>query len=156
MTACGVRIVLDTGLQVKHLKRWTLRSLVITDVWGRAIPWTLLRLEGRRLPADLNFSIDQRIAAVVAIAIAVATSAAIFEYRIWVVVAALMAVAIRLNRDLYRLLYRRGGLRLSINGFLLQQLYYLYSVLGVGAGIAIYLARSLRSRLVADVRRARE
>ncbi len=44
MTARGVRIVLDPGLQVKHLKRWTLGSLVTTDVWagqfrGRCCGW---------------------------------------------------------------------------------------------------------------------
>jgi GT2 family glycosyltransferase len=147
MTARGVRIVLDPGLQVKHLKRWTLGSLVTTDVWGRAIPWTLLWLEGRRLPADLNFSADQRIAAIVALAIATVTSVAIFRFRLWMLVAALVAVAIWLNRDLYRLLFRRGGFWFSVNGFLLQQFYYLYSMFGIGAGVAIYLARSFARRL---------
>src|SRR6202011_2360901 len=37
----GVRIVLDPELQVKHLKRWTLHSMLVTDVTLRAIPWTL-------------------------------------------------------------------------------------------------------------------
>lgn len=143
MTARGVRIVLDPGLQVKHLKRWTLVSLIATDFWLRAIPWTLLRLEGRRLPADLNFSIDQRIAALVAIALALATSASIFGCRLWIVVAALAAVAAWINRDLYRLLYRKGGIWLASNGFLLQQLYYLYSAFGVAAGVAIYIARAV-------------
>src|SRR6266849_6064933 len=50
LTAHGVRIFLDRDLQVKHLKKWTLRSLVKTDVFLRAIPWTLLWLERRRLP----------------------------------------------------------------------------------------------------------
>ena len=114
MTARGVQIVLDPGLQVKHLKRWTLGSLVAADVWRRAVPWTLLRLEGRRLPADLNFSIDQRIAAVVAVALAILIPAAIFRFQLGILVAALIAAAIWLNLDLYRLLFRKGGLRLSI------------------------------------------
>ena len=120
-------------------------SLVATDVWRRAIPWTLLRLEGRRLPADLNFSIDQRIAAVVAVALAILIPAAIFRFQLGILVATLIAAAIWLNLDLYRLLFRKGGLRLSINGFLLQQFYYLYSVFGVVTGTAIYLARSITS-----------
>jgi GT2 family glycosyltransferase len=70
MVAQGIRIVLDPGLQVKHLKQWTLRSLLATDILSRAIPWTLLSLEGHRLPGDLNFSADQRIAAMVALALA--------------------------------------------------------------------------------------
>jgi GT2 family glycosyltransferase len=156
MTARGVRIVLDPGLQVKHLKRWTLGSLVATDVWRRAIPWTLLRLEGRRLPADLNFSIDQRIAAVIAVALAVLIPAAIFRSQLWILVAALVAAAIWLNLGLYRLLFKKGGLRFSIGGFLLQQLYYLYSVFGVAAGTAIYLARSFSREYGAAAKRDRD
>jgi hypothetical protein len=148
MTARGIRIVLDPGLQVKHLKRWTLRSLVATDLMRRAIPWTILWLEGHRLPADLNFSIDQRLAAIVAIAIAIITPIAIFKYQFWMLVVALVAVAIWLNRDLYRLLFKRGGFWFSVIGFLLQQLYYLYSIAGVAAGVAIYSARMWRFKAV--------
>ena len=150
MAARGVRIVLDPGLQVKHLKRWTLRSLVTTDIWRRAIPWTILWLEGRRLPSDLNFSAEQRVAAIVALAIPVAASLALFNARIGILVAALVAVAIWLNRDLYRLLVRRGGLWFSVKGFLLQQFYYLYSMFGIAAGVAIHFARSWRLRAIRD------
>lgn len=150
MTARGIRIVLDPGLQVKHLKRWTLRSLLATDLKMRAIPWTILWLEGHRLPADLNFSIDQRLAAIVAIAIVVITPIAIFKYQFWVLVVASVVVGIWLNRDLYRLLFKRGGFWLSVNGFLLQQFYYLYSMAGVAAGIAIYLARWCRLKPIRD------
>jgi hypothetical protein len=36
------------------------------------------------------------------------------------------------------LLLTKGGLRLAISGFLLQQLYYLYSLFGLAMGSAIY------------------
>lgn len=150
MTARGIRIVLDPALQVTHLKRWTLRLLVATDVKMRAIPWTILWLEGHRLPADLNFSIDQRLAAIVAIAIAIIIPVAIFKYQFWMLVVALVALAIWLNRDLYRLLFKRGGFRFSVNGFFLQQFYYLYSIAGVAAGVAIYFASSWRSKPIRD------
>src|SRR5712692_5943796 len=90
LVARGVRIVLDPQLQVKHLKKWTLRSLVITDVFIRAIPWTLLWLERRRLPNDLNVAVDQRVAAMVAVALAIAIPVAIFRYQAWLVVALLL------------------------------------------------------------------
>ena len=38
-------ILLDTGLQATHLKRWTFRSLLHTDVMLRALPWSRLSLE---------------------------------------------------------------------------------------------------------------
>jgi hypothetical protein len=62
---------------------------------------------------------------------------------IWFVVGALLVVAYRLNRGLFRLLLTKGGLRLAIGGFLLQQLYYLYSMIGLAMGSAIYFFRAL-------------
>src|SRR5205085_6576056 len=122
----GVRIVLDRELQVKHLKKWTLASLVVTDVTRRAIPWTLLWLERRRLQTDLNFSYPQRFAALVAVALVLATIGALVNPYGWLVVSALLVAAYLLNRDLFELLLRKGGPRLAIGGFFLQQLYYLY------------------------------
>ncbi len=149
----GVRIVLDPGLQVKHLKKWTLISLVRTDVVVRAIPWTLLWLKHGRLPSDLNFAADQRAAALVALALVIAILVAIFRYQAWLVVVLLLTAAFWLNRDLYRLFFRKRGLWFAVKGFLLQQLYYLYSLLSVVAGVAIYFARSLTRRVEAAARR---
>jgi len=152
LVARGVRIALDPELQVKHLKKWTLRSLIVTDVFYRAIPWTLLWLEGRALPNDLNFAADQRVAALVALAMVIATPVTIFRVGAWRFVAALVTVAFWINRDLFRLLFRRGGLWLALNGFLLQQLYYLYSLFSLAAGIAIYFARSFTRRVETAVK----
>jgi glycosyltransferase involved in cell wall biosynthesis len=66
LRAAGHRIVLNKEIQVKHLKRWTLRTLVRTDIFDRGIPWTLLILERRRLPNDLNLHMMQRLSAMLA------------------------------------------------------------------------------------------
>jgi glycosyltransferase involved in cell wall biosynthesis len=142
----GVRIVLDPGLQVKHLKKWTLTSMVTTDVTRRAIPWTLLWMERRRLHSDLNFSYDQRIAALLPVAVVPMIIASLVNPYGWLVVAALLLAAYLINRDLFRLLYAKGGLRLAAGGFFLQQLYYLYSLFGLAAGSAIYLVHALSRR----------
>jgi len=44
----GYRILLDKSLQGTHLKRWSLRSVIWTDVTRRAIPWSRLILESKR------------------------------------------------------------------------------------------------------------
>jgi glycosyltransferase involved in cell wall biosynthesis len=155
LAAQGHRIILDPKLQVKHLKIWTLRSLLVTDVLRRAIPWTLLLLEGRGLPDDLNLSVDQRIAAILALALAVSIVIAPFRFQAWFLGALLMAIAFWINRDLYLLLYRKGGLRFTMHGFLLQQLYYLYSLFSFGAGLAIFVTRSLTRRVEAARKRSR-
>jgi glycosyltransferase involved in cell wall biosynthesis len=139
----GVRIALDPELQVKHLKKWTLASLVATDVRRRAIPWTLLWMERRRPQYDLNFSHSQRIAAIVSVAIVVAIIFALANPYLWLVAGALLIFAYWINRELFRLLFAKGGIRLALGGFFLQQLYYWYSLFGLGMGAAIYLFRSV-------------
>ena len=47
----GHRIVLDKQLQVTHLKRWTLTSLLRSDIFGRAVPWSK-----RKLPCQEDHS----------------------------------------------------------------------------------------------------
>lgn len=62
----GHRIVLNKAMQGSHLKRWTLGSLIRSDVFDRGVPWTHLILEHKDLPADLNLGWSQRISAVLA------------------------------------------------------------------------------------------
>jgi glycosyltransferase involved in cell wall biosynthesis len=56
----GHRICLLKRLQVKHLKRWGVSSLLITDFFYRALPWTALLLREGRLMNDLNLKISSR------------------------------------------------------------------------------------------------
>ena len=63
LTRAGGRIRLVKSLEVTHLKQWTFRSLVHTDVVRRAIPWSRLLLAEPRLPDDLNLRWKSRVAA---------------------------------------------------------------------------------------------
>lgn len=69
----GHRIMLDRELQVTHLKRWSLRSIVTTDIVNRGIPWTELILSRHFMPNDLNLRFSQRISVVVAFLVAAVT-----------------------------------------------------------------------------------
>jgi len=59
----GYRIKLNKELQVKHLKKWSFKSMVETDVFLRAKPWTELLFQykqwGKR---DLNVKNSERAA----------------------------------------------------------------------------------------------
>lgn len=63
LRATGSRIWLHKALQVKHLKRWSFRGMLRTDVFDRAIPWTRLIVSAQNLPDDLNLGQSQRISA---------------------------------------------------------------------------------------------
>jgi hypothetical protein len=63
----GKRIRLVKDLQVTHMKEWSLRSLIRSDVCDRAIPWTELILRSGGAPDDLNLRRVERVAAVLAL-----------------------------------------------------------------------------------------
>jgi glycosyltransferase involved in cell wall biosynthesis len=54
--AIGHRILLRPEIQATHLKRWTIRSMVQTDLFGRGVTWMRLHLEQRHRgrPSTLN------------------------------------------------------------------------------------------------------
>ncbi|MCP4191819.1 MAG: glycosyltransferase family 2 protein [Planctomycetaceae bacterium] len=59
----GHRICLLKHVQVTHLKHWSLWTLMKTDVWDRAVPWTQLMLRDGNIPNDLNVGFSQRLSA---------------------------------------------------------------------------------------------
>jgi glycosyltransferase involved in cell wall biosynthesis len=125
----GHRVWLCPDVQVTHLKRWTFASLVRTDIFDRAIPWTLLILRQSHLPADLNLDVTSRLSAVAAWA-TVAFLVLGFWWP-WMGVGAALALATvgTLNAGLYRFLVRQGGLGFFLGAAALHQLYLLYSSL---------------------------
>jgi glycosyltransferase involved in cell wall biosynthesis len=61
------KLALNADIRVKHLKRWNLRSMIETDFFQRAIPWSELTLRSGRMPNDLNLRISQRVSVVLAL-----------------------------------------------------------------------------------------
>ena len=56
LVAAGHAVHLVPGLRGTHLKRWTPRSLVLTDLFQRALPWSVIILRTGRVPGDLDVS----------------------------------------------------------------------------------------------------
>ncbi|HEY6345735.1 MAG TPA: glycosyltransferase family 2 protein [Bryobacteraceae bacterium] len=137
LSARGACIKLDPELQVKHLKHWTLAQLLRTDFGLRALPWAHLLMKYGYLPRGLNFRRSQQAATLLAMLLVVFGAATIFRPAAAVPFVLCIALAAAVNRGLYELFFRKGGLRLLVGGFLLQQLYYLYSVCGLVVGIAL-------------------
>src|SRR5690606_3376845 len=115
----GHRILLDKGLQVKHLKEWSFWSMLRTDVSRRAVPWSRLMLESGFSPRDLNVSIADRVSAalvgVLSITVLVIIFAALFGssgvlYPALILSAVLVITLILLNRQLYVFFLEEKGL----------------------------------------------
>jgi GT2 family glycosyltransferase len=63
LRAQGGRIRLDPDIQGTHLKAWTLRSMMRTDLWGRAVPWTRLLRSRSARTGSLNTAREHQAAA---------------------------------------------------------------------------------------------
>jgi hypothetical protein len=142
----GRRIALDPAIQVKHLKQYRLSSLLRSDVFDRALPWTQLILASRRLPNDLNLSLAQRVSAALVLAAAVLAPATGLHIA-WACLPLLGTIL--LNHSLFRFLARKRGWGFAAGAAALQWAYYLYSTLAFAAGAALYALdwRDRRRRL---------
>jgi GT2 family glycosyltransferase len=125
----GRRIILDKGLQVTHLKRWTLQSVVWTDIYRRAVPWARLILESNDAPYDLNLKMGQRLSGALVVLALLLMSVAVFRLELLALAAGMLLAVIVLNRNLYLFFYRERGAAFTSVCIPLHLLYYLYSAL---------------------------
>jgi glycosyltransferase involved in cell wall biosynthesis len=127
MKEMGCRILLDKALQVKHLKRWTLPSLLRADILHRAVPWSMLIVERDQVVNDLNLQGRSKASACLAGLLLVTLGLALFRAESLYGAALLVVILVVLNLDFYRFLFHRRGLFFSVLSFFMHMLYYLYS-----------------------------
>jgi glycosyltransferase involved in cell wall biosynthesis len=131
LTANGARIVLDPRLQGRHLKGWTLASMIHADFARRGVPWAELVLERGHGSAALNLGVRHRLSALAALGL--------LARRPRLASAAMLLV---LNRRFYALLLRRVGPARAATGIALHVIHHLTGV----AAAATALGRSARGR----------
>lgn len=125
----GGRIRLDAALQVTHLKAWTLRDLLTTEIRDRALPWAFLLLSRSHTAAELNIAPIERIRALIACLCALFAVTSATGLTPWWIPGALLAMAFAANLELFALFRRRNGVLFALGGLLFHQFYYLYSAI---------------------------
>ncbi len=133
----GYRIRLYKDIQVKHLKRWQPLSMIRTDFFCRALPWTELLLRDRQPMNDLNLQTANRLSVVCAFLSL--TSVPLAWVQPWSLALALLALLglWGLNGGLYQFFYRKRGVWFTGQAMVWHWLFYLYS----GAAFALGLVR---------------
>jgi GT2 family glycosyltransferase len=139
----GMAIALVRDLQFTHCKRYTLGSLIRSDLFGRAIPWTQLALSKRVFRNDLNTRTHNILSVPTSLMMAAGILAlpvlAFSGYGMGAEVAtgmaAIMFLFVWLNRAFLTFLAKERGAVFAIKGALLLWLGYLYSALGVAIGL---------------------
>ena len=133
----GGKILLDKNIQVKHLKKWTVRGLLRADILLRAVPWTNLILQSRNLPADLNLTFASRVSAVLVGLLVLSVLALPFAALGWlpgisvamlaITLAAIAALLFVLNWPVYAWFAARRGWLFTLGAALAHWAYYFYS-----------------------------
>lgn len=134
----GGRIVLDPAIQGKHCKKWGIYSMLHTDLWRRAVPWSELILASGKMPEDLNVKASQRVSTVFA-ALGMASLPATFAWPAESAMALLGTLAMvgALNQGFYQFLAMRGGWMFALRCVPVHWLYFLCA----GSGFAIAAGR---------------
>jgi GT2 family glycosyltransferase len=144
LRAAGYRIALDPSIQCTHLKRWTLRSMLWTDIRSRAYLWARLILERKSLPSDLNVDTAQRVSLAL-VAVALAGLAFVWWVPSLLILSALaVAGVVWLNRDLYRYLASHAGIGFALASIPLHLLHLLAGGLGLVAAMVAHAAGNRR------------
>jgi len=135
----GHRIQLCKDINVKHLKRWGICSMLKADFFYRAIPWTELILRDRRFTNDLNIRHSERLCVVLTYGLGGALIGAIWWLPLLVVAALIMFSLVVINAPLYRFFLKKRGFRFALQSVPWHWLYYLYSGLAFAIGLARHI-----------------
>ncbi len=155
LKGAGHIIRLEKSLQVKHWKRWDVRSMLSADVFQRAVPWTQLIHQYRGFVNDLNTGATGRASVVAAFLMVGALAAALWEPMLLILAGGLAAILVTLNARLYRFFLKKRGLWFTVRVVPWHWFYFLYSGMGFLMGTWRHVfgngPRTGGSRLVASL-----
>jgi GT2 family glycosyltransferase len=141
----GHRIRLFKMLQCKHLKKWGIRSLLKSDLFDRALPWTELILRDHALINDLNLRLSSRLSVALLFASMSLLIAGFWRLELAAIALALFAALLAINHRVYRFFFNKRGLWFMIKAIPWHCIYYLCC----GLAVAVVLARALFKRVLA-------
>lgn len=144
----GYKILLDKSVQVVHLKRYTFFSLVKSDVFNRAVPYTVLFIQHKIFNSELSTG-SNNIMSVLLLYISILMEIMlrllkIHNFKIYRIITPCLLFL--LNAKFYICMKRKYTLSFMIKGITMHWLGYFYSGLGVAFGMCSYLYKYFGSK----------
>lgn len=137
----GRMIMLCKTLQVKHLKYWNARSIIHTDFFQRALPWTRLILQEKVFHNDLNLRYSHRISVGLVFILAASLIGSVFLPQILIFSVLIALILFSLNRDVYSFFLRKRGWFFLLQVVPWHWIYYSYSGLAFIIGSVQHIVR---------------
>jgi len=137
----GRRILLDPAIQVTHLKKWTLRAVIRTDLRDRGIPWArLLMHRGAMMSTGtLNLRWSEKLSTVLVWTACILVLVAPFLRSFTLVLLALgcLSVVIALNMSLWVFFARVRSPAFAVLVMPAHLMYYLLNGVSFGVGLLL-------------------
>jgi glycosyltransferase involved in cell wall biosynthesis len=130
----GYSIYLLKTLQVKHLKRWNIGSLLKAEFFYRALPWMELILCDRQLRNDLNLRWESRVSILLVYGLLFALIGLFWHLSILLLATLILLVLVILNRSIYGFFIRVRGVPFTLQVLPWHLMYYGYCGLAVVMG----------------------
>ncbi|HZY45742.1 MAG TPA: glycosyltransferase, partial [Anaerolineae bacterium] len=139
LKAAGCKLQLDKGIQCQHLKRWTWRSLLRSDILDRGMPWTELILRDGAFVNDLNLQTHNRISVVTVYLLLLSLAIGVLQPIGWLASAGLAIILLRLNLKVYCFFKAQRGLFFTLRVVPTHWLYYVYNGISFSIGAARHI-----------------
>ncbi len=143
----GFKIRLAKELRIKHLKRWNIVSLVETDFFDRALPWTALILNSNGFINDLNIKASSRISVIAVYVLLLMLVGTLYLPWLLVFSAFPAVVLFGLNRDLYCFFRKKRGVWFAVKTIPWHWFYLLYGGLAFAIGLGRWQLKKFGTRM---------
>lgn len=146
LRADGCPITLDKSIQGKHLKHWSLASMIRTDLFTRAIPWTHLLFQYRHIPNDFSLGRSQRVSVVLAWLFVLASLTVFINPVLALAALAILIGFVVVNSGFFVFIARKRGFLFSLACMPLHLLYYFNAGVGFLVGTLTFFLPWLSGR----------
>lgn len=126
VSAAGFQIVLAPKVKATHLKRWTLWSILKTDVVDRGVPWIKLMLRAGAAANTLNAKSSQRVCVALTWLASALLPLAFWWPPLGIVALLLLSLVSALNFDFYRYFIAHSGVWFTLKVLPMHWLYFWY------------------------------
>lgn len=149
LSANGERIFLNKKLQVTHGKQYTFTSLVRSDLFNRAIPWTRLMAERNIFTADLNLKWHNVASGLMMFLLPplwVAAGISFGWHRVWYLPLLFLFFYLFLNRRILFFVIKQKGFLFFSPFIAMYTLTYAYSSIGFAVGVVWHFASRIKRK----------